>query len=406
MDLAASLENALYGHTEHLRENVPPAYRDNSLAIGRSSDLEGVSGTVGIPGGESNAEIGLLPWACHNLWLIYRHKMDDDLLRDQLFPLLKQAVNYYLHFVYRGEDGHLHLPATYSPEYGSAQDCNFDLALLQWGCRTLLDITDRLHIADDLVPRWKEVVTDLVAYPVHPEEGLMIGHNAPYAFSHRHYSHLLAVYPLYLINRENPEERELIEKSLRHWQSKPEALRGYSFTGASSIASALGNGNEALAYLEQLFDTYLSVNTLYRESGPVIETPLSAAQSIHDMLLQSWGGKIRIFPAVPDAWQDVTYKDFRTEGAFLVTAGRKEGCTEFVCIKSLAGEPCVVMTDIKNPVFEAGRDLKVTKLSAAEYRIDLRMGEEVLIHPEGIVPDFTVRPIANGPGHCFGKKSK
>lgn len=406
LDLAASLENALYGHTDHLRENVPPAYRDNSLAIGRSSDLEGVSGTVGIPGGESNAEIGLLPWACHNLWLIYRHKMDDNLLRDQLFPLLKQAVNYYLHFVYRGEDGRLHLPATYSPEYGSAQDCNFDLALLQWGCRTLLDITDRLHIADDLVPRWKEVVTDLVAYPANPEEGLMIGHNAPYAFSHRHYSHLLAVYPLYLINRENQEDRELIEKSLRHWQSKPEALRGYSFTGASSIASALGNGNEALAYLEQLFDTYLSVNTLYRESGPVIETPLSAAQSIHDMLLQSWGGKIRIFPAVPDAWQDVTYKDFRTEGAFLVTACRKKGHTEFVCIKSLAGEPCVVVTDMENPVFEADRNLKVTKLSAAEYQIDLRMGEEVLIHPEGTVPDFTVRPIANGSGHCFGKKSK
>ena len=35
------------------------------------------------------------------------------------------------------------------------------------------------------------------------------------------------------------------------------------------------------------------------ESGPVIETPLSGAQCIHDMLLQSWGGKIRVFPAVP-----------------------------------------------------------------------------------------------------------
>lgn len=66
-----------------------------------------------------------------------------------------------------------------------------------------------------------------------------------------------------------------------------------------------GKGNDALAYLNKLFGRFLSVNTLYRESGPVIETPLSGAQSIHDMLLQSWGGKIRVFPAVPDAWQDV-----------------------------------------------------------------------------------------------------
>lgn len=30
---------------------------------------------------------------------------------------------------------------------------------------------------------------------------------------------------------------------------------------------------------------------MYKEAGPVIETPLSGAQCIHDMLLQSWGGK-------------------------------------------------------------------------------------------------------------------
>ena len=46
---------------------------------------------------------------------------------------------------------------------------------------------------------------------------------------------------------------------------------------------------------------------MYKESGPVIETPLSAAQSIHDMLLQSWGGKIRIFPAIPATWKDIAY---------------------------------------------------------------------------------------------------
>ena len=36
------------------------------------------------------------------------------------------------------------------------------------------------------------------------------------------------------------------------------------------------------------------------------------------MLIQSWGGKIRIFPAVPDAWKDVAYSGLRTEGAFIL----------------------------------------------------------------------------------------
>ncbi len=157
----------------------------------------------------------------------------------------------------------------------------------------------------------------------------------PYAFSHRHYSHLLAIYPLYLLNTEQTGAVDIIEKSLAFWQSKPKALQGYSCTGASSISSAIGKGNDALAYLNKLFGKFLSPTTMYKEAGPVIETPLSGAQCIHDMLLQSWGGKIRIFPAVPDAWQDVAYSGLRTEGAFKVSASRKLKNIFFICICAL-----------------------------------------------------------------------
>src|SRR3546814_1394901 len=69
---------------------------------------------------------------------------------------------------------------------------------------------------------------------------------------------------------------------------------------------------------------------MYAESGQNIETPLSAAQSIHDMVLQSWGGAIRIFPAVPAAWPDLVFGDFRAEGAFLVSARRSGGRTAWI----------------------------------------------------------------------------
>ena len=89
----------------------------------------------------------------------------------------------------------------------------------------------------------------------------MIGRDVPYAFSHRHYSHLLAAYPLYLINKENPEEYDLIEKSLLYWQGKSGAHQGYSCTGASSISSALGKGNERLHTLTScLLNSYLSIH--------------------------------------------------------------------------------------------------------------------------------------------------
>lgn len=111
LDLAASLENALYNHVDQLRLNIPAPYRHNSLGIGVASNLECMTSEVGIPG-KGKAQVGLLPWACHNLWLIYRHKMDDDVLRHKLFPLLKESINYYLHFLKQGSDGKLHLPTT------------------------------------------------------------------------------------------------------------------------------------------------------------------------------------------------------------------------------------------------------------------------------------------------------
>ena len=316
---------------------------------------------------------------------------------------MKESINYYLHFIKKEEDGKLHLPATYSPEYDTAEDCNFDLALLRWGCQTLLESARRLNIQDPLAETWEDILHNLTPYPM-DENGLLIGKDMPYAFSHRHYSHLLAIYPLYLINKEQPGDIEIIEKSLAFWQSKPKALLGYSCTGASSISSAIGKGNDALAYLNKLFGKYLSSTTMYKESGPVIETPLSGAQSIHDMLLQSWAGKIRIFPAVPDKWKDIAYCGLRTEGAFKVSAKRKEGKTEFIHIKSLAGEPCIIMTDIANPIFEGKRTFSVQSFDKNIYQVDLKKGEEVLIYSKGTAPEFIISPITNSSKNHFGLK--
>lgn len=151
----------------------------------------------------------------------------------------------------------------------------------------------------------------------------MIGAGVPFAMSHRHYSHMLAVYPLYEINGSTDAERALIEKSLAHWVGFEGALQGYTFTGAASMSALLGKGEDALKYLGQLMSRFIQANTMYKESGPVIETPLSAAQSLHDMVCQSWGDTIRVFPALPAAWQELTVHDFRTQGAFLLSAVRE-----------------------------------------------------------------------------------
>jgi alpha-L-fucosidase 2 len=74
----------------------------------------------------------------HNYWLQYRYTMDDTMLRDRSFPMLKRSTNYYLHLLKEGPTASSTSPAATAPNTRPAEnpnpDCNIDLALLRWGC--------------------------------------------------------------------------------------------------------------------------------------------------------------------------------------------------------------------------------------------------------------------------------
>ncbi|MEU8973243.1 Tat pathway signal sequence domain protein [Streptomyces monashensis] len=402
-----SLATTLRQNQEQLAANVPTAYRTDSSGIGRSSDMF-ADREVGQPG--TGAETGDLTWALHNVWLSYRHSMDTSLLRDTIYPVLRRAINYYLHFLAPGSDGRLHLPSTLSPEYPVVppQDTNYDLALIRWGCQTLIDSAGLLAVEDELIPRWQEVLRRLTPYPV-DANGFMIGADTPYAQSHRHYSHLLMVYPLYLVNWDQPENRDLITGSVVRWHALTGAHRGYSYTGAASMYAMTGDGDTAISYLRKFFDPTTRypcrANTHYTEAGPVIETPLSASQSLHDMFCQSWGGTVRVFPAVPSTWADVTLHNFRTQGAFLVSAVRTAGVTRFIRVRSLAGEPLKLrhgLSGTVTAVLEDGTPAHTHDLGDGTLAIGLSKGQEVLVH-SGTRPDLVIAPVAvSEPGAAWG----
>ncbi|MFG2222895.1 glycoside hydrolase family 95-like protein [Streptomyces sp. NPDC048644] len=411
-----AVTRALSAYRDRLSDQLDAAYRTDSAGIPRTTDMflrngaDAANGgyAVGIPGQDPpTPEVGNLTWALHNVWLTYRHTMDERVLREVLYPLLRRAVAYYLHFLEPGGDGKLHLPATFSPEYGvNARDCNYDLMLLRWGCATLLEAVEILGVSDPAADRWRAVSARLAPYPV-DENGFMIGAGVPFAKSHRHYSHLLAVYPLYEVTWEQPERRALIETSLRHWVGFEGALQGYTFTGAASLSAQMGRGAQALGYLDELMDRFIRPNTMYQESGPVIETPLSAAQSLHDMVCQSWGGVIRVFPALPDAWRAVCLHDFRTQGAFLLSAAREDGRTRWVRLRSEAGAPCVVRHSLPDGPVEVrdaqGRPVHHDDLGGGTLRLSLPKGGTALITARGDRPEPYVAPVAaNAPAPRWG----
>lgn len=408
-ELGQSLTAFLDRNAAALRANVPERHRGDAMAISRASSLDGISPVAEVPpaGPQQGAvEISNLTWVLHNVWLHWRHTMDHSLARDQLFPWLRASVNAQRAWLETGDDGRLHFPLAHSPEYPTpARDTNYDLALLRWGCETLLDLDRRLGIGDPLAPVWRETLARLAPFPVGPD-GYLVGRDVPFAVSHRHFSHLLMVYPLRMVTGRDAAERALIERSLAHWIGFEGALQGYSFVGASAISSLLGNGEAAVGFLQTLIDRYVKPNTMYMESGPVMETPLAAAQAIHELLLQSGGGPIRVFPALPPAWRDVTFQDLRAEGAFLVSAIHREGRTRMVRVTSLAGEPGTVHVPIDRPRVNAPSGT-VTRAGSNQWALSLRKDETVtFIARDATAEDTTIRPVEPqiGRPNAFGRR--
>lgn len=273
------------------------------------------------------------------------------------------------------------------------EDCTYDLSLLRWGLKTLMEICDTFSMEDPDRDLWEQTLDRLTEY--HQDEtGFMIGKDVPLDFGHRHFSHLLPVFPLHLISGDEEKEKELIVHCLRHWFHREGDLRGFTFSGAASIAATVGRGDEALAYVKSALHLF-KPNTMYTEAGPVIESPLGVAESIQDILLQSWGSLIRVFPAVPGEWRDVTFHNLRAEGGFLISAVRREGKTSWIRVESLAGEPCCLKTDLGPEVHGAvseGREVSVDEKEGI-LRLDLKEGEEIFLFAGEEKPDFVIEPV-------------
>ncbi len=410
--MVSAMSHQLDVNRDNLAKNVAEPYRHDSYAIGRNSSGWDLAGHAGQPGGREpiepkiGSEVGNLLWGLHNVDMECSYWQDEQLRDTVLYPLLTRAVNYYRHFLLENEDGLLSLPQTFSPEYKMAVDCTYDLDLLNWGLGRLLEMAEEKGLSEKeepLIAVWKEIKEKLVPVHVDKETGRMIGKDVKLTNRHRHWSHLLAVYPLRTLTPETEENSELIDRSLTHWHSFGRAM-GYSFTGGACMAAILNDGDRALEFLNGL-KSFLKPNTFYSEIGlPVMETPLHGATTMQEMLLQSWGKQLRIFPAVPEKWPEVQFHQLRGEGAYLVSARREQGKTQWVFIKSEAGGRVEVEPSIEDAQWLTSEKANVSLNENGTYHLEMLPGEWVMFWPKGMVqPKAYVTPATpHGEEHSFG----
>jgi len=289
------------------------------------------------------------PWLFQNFDWHWRYTQDKELLASTIYPYGKEMAGSVEALLIKDANGKLKLPLSTSPEIHNnslgawlTPNTNSDLATLIWFFGALAQQADVLGKTAD-AKRFRGILSRFEPLAVDPNSKvLMLDPVQRLRGSHRHHAHLMAIQPLEVITIEGGKtEREIIFNSLDNLrQLGTRAWVGFSFPWAACLEARAGRGELAEKYLSIFAEAFVSRNGFnlngdqsgkgysgFRYRPFTLDANFGHALAVQEMCLQSWGDTLRFFPAMPWKWHNASFRDFRTEGAHVVSARWENNAT-------------------------------------------------------------------------------
>jgi alpha-L-fucosidase 2 len=303
----------------------------------------------------------MTPWLAQSFYLHWRSSMDREFLRTRAYPYLRDAAIFLAAITEKDSTGKRFLALSSSPEFGAdvkkdrrwlPPTTNFDLALLRWLFSKTAECAGELGYGAEKA-YWLSVLSECPDFAYSPEDGrLLVAPGFPLPESHRHFSHLLAIHPLSMIRWENgPRDQRIIRAALDELDRMgPDWWTGFSWSWYANLAARGRDGARAERALEIFSKAFCTANGFHVNgdqthsgyskstySAFTLEGNMAAASGVQEMLLQSCGGAVKVFPAVPASWKNAGFATLRAEGAFLVSADMRAGRVERIEVRSEKG---------------------------------------------------------------------
>jgi alpha-L-fucosidase 2 len=297
-------------------------------------------------------------WVAQSFYLHWKYTGDEKFLRERAFPFCTEIGKAVLALMREDDRGMLRLPLSSSPEIFDNSprawlppNSNYDLSLIRWLFSEILEMQDKLW-PDGELSGWHRLRWVMDPLDIDPAtHALTFAKGIPYTQSHRHFSHAMAIYPLGTLNIDRREEDnrtiaatiDQLDKVGTDWWC------GYSFAWMSAMCARAGQSERALEYLTKYMaftgPNGFHLNGDQTKSGLskftyrpfTLEGNFLAMQAMQEMLLQSWGGIVRVFPSVSEKWKDVSFRDLRGQDGLRVSAERRNGNTTRIHITSDKG---------------------------------------------------------------------
>ncbi len=337
-------------------------------------NVPGMTTIVGDPMGGWN-QYSVSPttaaWLAHHFYLHWRYSMDREFLKERAYPWIRDCAIFFDRHSIRDDRDRRQLPLSSSPEVHNnsleawfRQTTNYDLALVRWLYGAAIELADELNIDKD-AKRWKQILSEWPELALAKDDKrLLVAPGEALQESHRHFSHLMAIHPLGLVDLEDGERgKQIIQGAINELERLgPDFWCGYSYSWMGNLCARAREGEKAAKALRDFAECFISINTFHlngdqSKSGKskmqyrpfTLEGNFAFAAGVQEMLLQSHTGVIRPFPAIPKSWDNVSFRSLRAEGAFLVSATRKDGRLLEIIIHSERGGDLLIDTGSKDP---------------------------------------------------------
>jgi alpha-L-fucosidase 2 len=250
----------------------------------------------------------------------------------------------------------------------------------------------------ELTASAQDVHGRLVPYHLTAKKELCLWADKPLDESHRHPSHLMAIHPAMDLTVEDAgPARTIINSSLEQFFSLGQyRWAGHTYGQMASFGAVVGRPEFAYDCLLKLSEYWLGPNGLhfnrdFRRTGNTcfqgtslaftMEANCGAAAGLSDMLLQGWRDTLRVFPAVPRHWPGGAFRDLLAEGAFRVSAVRRDGRTTWVRV--VAGSDRTLR--LRNPFGQEPFEVSgaTVRRQGADLLADLTQGQTLLLRLRG-----------------------